>query len=96
MTVVFSKEAEDHLSALYNYIADVASAEIAQRYTDKLADYCHSLSTFPNRGTRHDDLRPGLRMTHYRGRTLIAFVVGNERVEIVGVFHGGQNYSTLL
>jgi plasmid stabilization system protein ParE len=32
--VVFSPEAGEHLVALYHYIADVASPDIAARYTE--------------------------------------------------------------
>jgi hypothetical protein len=35
-----------------------------------------------------DDLLPGLRVTHYRQRAVIAYLV--EVVSLVGVFYGGQ------
>ena len=41
-------------------------------------------------------MRPGLRITHYKGRTVIAFDVDAEQVSIIGVFHGGQDYATTL
>ena len=53
-------------------------------------------STFPKRGTMRDDVRPGLRITNYRKRAVIAFYVDAERVSIVGVFYGGQDYETIL
>ena len=43
-----------------------------------------------------DDVRPGLRTTNYRKRTIIAFSVDAERVSIIGIFYGGQNYETIL
>ncbi len=96
--VVWSPRAVDQLIALDEYIAVAASPEIAARYTDAVADYCLSLSTFPRRGTRRDDIRPGLRVTNYRKRTVIAFAVDDEarRLAILGVFHGGQDYETAL
>jgi hypothetical protein len=41
---------------------------------------------------------PGLRINHYRGRAVIAFLVDSdaETVSIVGVFYGGQDYETAL
>jgi plasmid stabilization system protein ParE len=47
---------------------------------------------------RRDDIRPGLRITHYRKRTVIAFAVDThaQQVSILGVFHGGQDYETAL
>lgn len=51
---------------------------------------------FPLRGTQRDDLRPGLRITNYKGRTLIAFDVNAQQVSIIGLFYGGQDYETAL
>jgi plasmid stabilization system protein ParE len=61
--------------ALDAYIAEAASPDIAGRYTDAILAYCQSLATFPERGTRRDDVRPDLRVTHYRKRAVIAFPV---------------------
>jgi toxin ParE1/3/4 len=95
-TVVFTPEAEEQLTELYGYIAAEASPEIAARFTDGIVTYCESLSTFPNRGNRRDDIRPGLRVTSYRKRVAIAFNVDEERVNIIGVFYGGQDYEGAL
>jgi len=99
--VVFSPEAEEHLVALYRYIARAASSAIALRYTDAITVYCENLSLFPHRGNKRDDIRPGLRITHYKRRVVIAFDVqdedtGNEQVSIIGIFYGGQDYDTML
>lgn len=94
--IVFSPEAEDQLVALYSYIAAAASPDIAARYTEAIVNYCESLGTFPHRGTMRDDVRPGLRITNYRKRAVIAFDVDAEQVSIVGVFYGGQDYETML
>ncbi len=95
-TVVFTPEAEAQLTELYGYIAAEAFPEIAARFTDGIVTYCESLSTFPNRGNRRDDIRPGLRVTSYRKRVAIAFNVDDERVNIIGVFYGGQDYEGAL
>lgn len=94
--VVFSPEAEKQLVALYGYIAARASPDIAARYTEGVVSYCESLRIFPHRGTKRDDVRPGLRITHYKKRAVIAFDVQAERVSIIGVFYGGRDYETIL
>ncbi|MDP2369245.1 type II toxin-antitoxin system RelE/ParE family toxin [Rhodoferax sp.] len=94
--VVFSPEAEEQLAKLYRYIAAGASPGIAARYTEAIVSYCESLRTFPHRGIKRDDVRPGLRITHYRKRAVIAFDVDADRVSVIGVFYGGQDYETLL
>lgn len=63
--VVFSPEAEEQLAGLYRYIAAAASPGIAERYLNAIISYCETLETFPLRGAQRDDLRPGLRITHY-------------------------------
>lgn len=94
--VVFTPEALEQLEALYTYIAQAASPLIAQRYTDAIVTYCETLQTFPLRGARRDDVRPGLRITNYKGRAVIAFDVSDEQVSVIGVFYGGQDYETAL
>ena len=95
-TVVFTPEAEEPLIELYRYIAQAASPDIAQRYTSAIVTYCDGLQIFPHRSSRRDDTRPGLRITNYKGRTVIAFDVAAGWVSIIGVFYGGQDYETLL
>jgi toxin ParE1/3/4 len=43
-----------------------------------------------------DDILPGLRITHFRKKTVIAFLVLKNRVEILGIFHGGRDYAAIL
>lgn len=95
-TIVFTPEAEAQLVELYDYIAAEASPNIAARFTDGIVSYCESLSTFPNRGNRREDIRPGLRVTSYRRRVAIAFQVDGDQVNIIGVFYGGQDYESAL
>jgi plasmid stabilization system protein ParE len=95
-TVVFTPEAEEQLVAIYRYIATAASPEIAKRYTNAIISYCEGLVTFPERGTPHNYIRHGLRVTNYRKRTVIAYTVETELVSIIGVFYGGQDYETAL
>ena len=94
--VVFTPEAEEQLAVLYGYIAAAASTDIALRYTEAIVIYCESLCDFPHRGTKRDDVRPGLRITNYKKRAIIAFDVSAELVSIIGVFYGGQDYETVL
>jgi len=94
--VIFSPEAEEQLSELFHYIAAAASPGIAERYINAIITYCETLDTFPLRGAKRDDIRPGLRVTNYKGRTVIAFDVDAQQVSIIGVFYGGQDYETAL
>ena len=94
--VVFSPEALEQLAELYRYIAEAASPDVAAHYTEAIVSYCESLCRFPLRGTQREDVRPGLRITNYKKRTVIAFDVDADRVSIIGIFYGGQDYETIL
>lgn len=94
--VVFTPEAQEQLVALYRYIATAASPEIAERYVSAIVTYCESMKSFPLRGNCRDDIRPGLRTTHYKKRAVIAFDVDAEQVSIIGVYYGGQDYERVL
>jgi plasmid stabilization system protein ParE len=94
--VVFSPQAQEQLLNLYRYIAEASFPSRAKRYVEALVDHCERLETFPHQGITCDHIRPGLRVTHYRKRTTIAFVVQPDRVEIIGIFHGGRDYAALL
>ena len=81
---------------LYDYIAERAGAERARGYTHRIAAYCRGLSTFPERGTRRDDLRPGLRVIGFERRVTIAFHITADRVTIDRVLYGGRDLKTAL
>ncbi len=59
---------------------------------------CEGLALFPMRGVPREDIRPGLRVTHHQGRTLIAYAVDEctRTVSILGIFYGGQDYEGAL
>ncbi len=95
-SVYFTPESIDQLEALYTYIADAASPRVADQFTNAIVDYCEGMCTFPERGTCRNDIRPGLRITNYKGRTVVAFDVSVDQVTIIGIFYGGQDYETTL
>jgi plasmid stabilization system protein ParE len=63
--VTFAPEALADLYKLYDDIALDGGAGRAQSYTDRIIAHCLGRVTFPERGTRRDDLRPGLRIADY-------------------------------
>lgn len=98
-TVIYSPEALEQIKGIYRYIAKESSSRVtAKRYTDGIMDYCDGMERSPKRGTMRDDLRPGLRVTNYKGSTVIAFFVDDIRMEvgIIGIYYGGQDYETKL
>jgi plasmid stabilization system protein ParE len=59
---------------------------------------CEGLALFPLRGVPREDIRPGLRVTHHKGRTLIAYAVDDDTrtVSVLGICYGGQDYEAAL
>ena len=94
--VIFSPRAEAQLVKLHSDIGEKAAPEVGERYTTAIVKHCLGFSTFPHRGTRHDDIRPGLRTLGYRRRVTIAFEVTSDTVNILGVYYGGQDYEADL
>lgn len=94
--VVFTPEAMAQVEALYRFVAQAAGPDIASRYTNAIVTYCEGLQMFPLRGMCRDDIRPGLRITNYKKRAVIAFAVEAEVVSVIGVYYGGQDYESVL
>ena len=96
MQVIFTPLAERQIDALHEYITARANEERADRYVGRIVDFCNGFKTFPSRGTRRDDLLPGLRVTGFERRVTIAFVVTSDAVLIEGIFYGGQDFEAIF
>jgi toxin ParE1/3/4 len=94
--VSFRPLAEADLFALYRHIAADSGHRVAAAYIDRIETACMALETFPERGTRRDDIRPGLRTMGFERRATIVFQVTRAEVVIVRIFYGGQNYERAL
>ena len=92
----FRPLAEADLFGLYRYIAQEAGHEVAGAYIDRIEAACKALVTFPRRGTRRDEIRPGLRTMGFERRATIVFQVRRAEVMIVRIFYGGQDYEHML
>ena len=77
------------LLGIYDFIADFAGPDSARRIVASIEAQCRKLSIFPNRGTPHPELRPGLR-TVPQGKAVIAYLVEEREVMIVRIRYGGQ------
>ena len=96
MRVIFTPAAERQVERLYRYIADQASEQRAADYVERIVAHCRGLANFPERGTRRDDILPGLRIVGFERRITIALLVEPGQVVIQGVLYGGRNYEVLL
>jgi plasmid stabilization system protein ParE len=93
--VVFDTAARQDLRDIFDYINTRAGSDTAERFTTRLFQHCATLSHTPERGTRRDELRPGLRTMGYRRRATIVFRVDRaaRKVVVLGIYYGGRNYT---
>lgn len=96
--VSFAPHAHGQLVSLYDYIADKSSAHVAGRFVDSIVLFCENLKNYPRRGTRRDDLYPGLRTVGFKRRVTIAFLIDDKShtVTILGVYYGGQDFEARM
>src|SRR3954449_4744433 len=96
----YTPEAQQQLNALDDWITGKASSDVAQHFVSAILDYIDGILVFPLAGRARDDVRPGMRTTTFKKRTLIAYEVdessGDLVVNILGVFHGGQDWEAAL
>jgi toxin ParE1/3/4 len=96
VTISFRPLAEADLFGLYRHIAAESGHGAAAAYIDRIEATCMALETFPERGTRRDHIRLGLRTIGLERRATIVFQVTRAEVVIDRIFYGGQDYERAL
>jgi len=89
--VFLSPEAQADLTALYDYIERNSGPARAIGYIARIEAYCMGFDVAGERGTRRDDIRPGLRVVGFERRITIAFHVETNTVTIDRVLYGGRD-----
>ena len=94
--VIFAPEARGDLFAIYDWIASAAAPDTALSYIERIETYCLGFTHAAERGTRRDDIRPGMRVVGFERRVTIAFSIKEERVTILRIFYGGRNWEEIM
>lgn len=94
--VSFRPLAEADLFGLYRYIAEEAGHDVAGAYIGRIDQACRTLETSPKRGTRRDDIRPGIRTMGFERRATIVFQEKKTEVVIIRIFYGGRDFERAL
>ena len=90
--VRYSAHAVRDLEGIYRYIAGRSgSPDVALSFVGRIRGACERLADFPERGTRRDKVRPGLRIIGLERRVSIVFYVAETEVLIARVAYGGRN-----
>ena len=59
---------------------------------ERIEAYCLGFELASERGHRRDDISLGLRIVGFERRVTIAFAVDDDRVTVLRLFYGGQNW----
>ena len=95
--VVFRPDAETDLFDIYQYIAKASgNINLAFEFTERLRNTCMKLEHFPERGTKRDEIISGLRILTHERKTVIAFFITTDTVEISNIFHGGRDWEAFI
>lgn len=94
--VIFTPEALQDISDIYDWISSQAGATTAASYLARLESYCLSFDLVPERGSLRHDLRKDLRVTSFERRITLTFVVTQTEVIFVRLFHRGRDWEALV
>jgi len=64
--------------------------------SERIEAYLQKFDLAAERGARRDDIRPGLLTIGFERRVTIAFSATDDRVTILRVFYGGQDWEEIL
>jgi toxin ParE1/3/4 len=95
-TVVVTRAARSDLTAVYDHIAAEVSQSVARAYVQRVEVWLATFDIGAERGTLRDDLQPGLRTIGFERRVTVAFTVEDERVVVLRLFYGGQDWADAL
>lgn len=94
--IYLTPEAERQLNEIDDWISSAATPDIARRFVTTVLDHIDGIVIFPLAGRLRDDVRPGMRTTTFKKRTVIAYLMNEESdgpvITVLGVFHGGQDW----
>ncbi|MCG7354133.1 type II toxin-antitoxin system RelE/ParE family toxin [Roseomonas mucosa] len=93
--MAYAPEALDDLDAIFDFIA-ADNPGRAVTYIEEIRQACRSLCDMPLIGVDRPDLRPGVRVLAVRRRVVIAYEIVADRIDILRVFSGGQDYAAIM
>ncbi|WP_350335246.1 type II toxin-antitoxin system RelE/ParE family toxin [Coralliovum pocilloporae] len=94
--VEISEAARQDIAGIYDWIATAGSPQDGLGYVERIVAFCEGFDLASERGSLREDIRPGLRIVGFERNATIAFMVEDERVIILRVFYGGQNWEDAM
>lgn len=97
--VTAAAEALSDFIAIFEHIEHWSGDRtLARRTVQSIRAFVRGLQRFPHRGSKRDDLRPGLRIIPVGHRAVVAYQIDDEAgvVTVLRVLYGGQDYAALI
>lgn len=94
--VVLSAQAIADLQVIAAWLTKEASGAVARRYVSRVKASLAKFEFAGERGSVRNDIMDGLRVVGILGSASVAFRVADDRVTILRVFHGGQDWQVAL
>lgn len=95
LTVRLSEVAVNDLTALRNWVAEIADEQTALAYVDRVAAKFATLSDFPRRGQSRPEVGPDIRSISFERRLIIFYRIDNEEVWIERIVSGARDLGQL-
>ncbi len=85
-------EAKDDLRNIGTFIRHRTSATVARSYVGRITRFIAGFDTFPERGSVHNEIRPGLRMIGFERRVTVAFLIDGQEVVFLRILYAGRQF----
>jgi toxin ParE1/3/4 len=93
--LVFTPAALADLEEIFWFIA-TDNPHRARSYVSEIEQACRNLCETPLMGRKRADLRPGLYVFPLWRRIVIAYELPGNRVDVLRIFSGGQDYEAIM
>jgi toxin ParE1/3/4 len=93
--VLLSRRAKTDLLQIWNYLAEGASLETADRILRLLYDQCDFLARAGGLGELHPELGPGIRAFSAKNY-VIFFERRPEGIDVLRIVHGSRDWTNLI
>jgi plasmid stabilization system protein ParE len=97
-TLELDRDALGDLADIRDHVSSARGPRFASEFIGHILDHLSGFETAPLRGTRREEIRPGLRLIGWRRTLTIAFTVDEAaaRVVILGVLYRGRDVEAVL
>lgn len=95
-SIRLDKDAKADLKSIYSFIRQSGGTAITARgYINRILSFIAGLTSFPERGSPREHIRPGLRIIGFERRISIAFVIEGNTIVILRVLYAGRQFEAM-